>query len=199
MPLSIHSPYIVFENYIPAMSKLQISMQKGLSSVDESLNVHFQNIHRPFQDDHLSFYVKIKAVFFIGDSILAAPIYIYIQLGLHIPIYVIYVTPRAYYVNSKHIVGLLTHWDRVTYICVSYLTIIGPDDGLSPGRRQVIIWNNAGILLIGPWGTNFSKIVIGIQTYSFKKMHLKMSSAKWRPFCLGLNVLSLLTPLEGKL
>ena len=76
----------------------------------------------------------------------------------------------------------------MTHICVGNLTIIGPDSGLSPGRRQVIIWTNAWILLIGPWGTNFSAILVGIQTFSFKKMHLKMSSAKWRPFCLGLNV-----------
>ena len=48
---------------------------------------------------------------------------------------------------------------------------------------------NARILLIGPLGTNFIEVLIGIQTLSFKKMHLKMSSAKWRPFCLGLNVL----------
>ena len=27
-------------------------------------------------------------------------------------------------------------------------------------------------------------------TFSFNKMHLKMSSAKWRPFCLGLDVLN---------
>ena len=43
--------------------------------------------------------------------------------------------------------------------------------------------------LIGAWGTNFSDIVIKIRTFSFEKMHLKMSSAKWRPFCQGLNVL----------
>ena len=49
---------------------------------------------------------------------------------------------------------------------------------------------NAGILLIGPLGTNFSEILIGMQTFSFKKMHLKMSCAKWRPFSLGLNVLN---------
>ena len=74
-------------------------------------------------------------------------------------------------------------------MCVVKLTIIGSDNGLSPGRRQAIIWTNAGILLNGPLGTNFIQILIGIQTFSFKKMHLKMSSAKWRPFCLGLNVL----------
>ena len=77
---------------------------------------------------------------------------------------------------------VLIHWGQVTHICVSELTIIGSDSGLSPGRRQAIIWNNAGILLIGPLGTNSSEIVIGIPTFSFKKMHLKMSSAKWRPF-----------------
>ena len=84
----------------------------------------------------------------------------------------------------------LTHWGRVTHICVGKLNIIGSDNGLSPGRRQTIIWTNIGILLFGPLGTNFSEILIGIQTFSLKKMHLKMSSAKWRPFYLGLNVLS---------
>ena len=84
----------------------------------------------------------------------------------------------------------LTHWGRVTHICVSKLTIIGSDNGLSPDRRQAIIWTKAGILLIEHLGTKFSEISIGIQIFSFKKMRLKMSSAKWRPFCLGLNVLS---------
>ena len=83
----------------------------------------------------------------------------------------------------------LTHWGRVTHICVGKLTIIGSDNGLSPGRRQAIIWTNAGILLIRPLGTNFSEILIAIETFSFKKMHLKISSAKWRSFCLGFNVL----------
>ena len=77
----------------------------------------------------------------------------------------------------------------MTYICVSKLTIIGSDNGLSPGRRQAIIWTNGGILLIGTLGTNFCEILIEILTFSFKKMHLKISSAKWRPFCFGLNVL----------
>ena len=84
---------------------------------------------------------------------------------------------------------ILTHWGRVTHICINNLTIIGSDNGLLPGRRQAIIWTNAGILLIGPLGTNFSEILIEILTFSFKKMCLKVSFAKWRPFCLGLNVL----------
>ena len=86
----------------------------------------------------------------------------------------------------------LTHWGRVTHICVSTQTIIGSDNGLSPGRRQAIIWISAGILLIGPLGANFNEIVIEIDTFSFKKMHLKMSSGIWGPFCLGLHVLTII-------
>ena len=83
----------------------------------------------------------------------------------------------------------LTHWGRVMHICVSKLTIIGSDNGLLPGRRQAIIWTYAAILLIGPLGTNFNETSIEIHTFSSKKIHLKLWSWKWRPFCLGLNVL----------
>ena len=77
----------------------------------------------------------------------------------------------------------------MTQICVSKFTIIDSDNGLSPIRRQAIIWINAGILLIWTLGTNSSEILIQIHTFSNKKMHLKMSPGKCRPFCLGLNVL----------
>ena len=81
----------------------------------------------------------------------------------------------------------LTHWGWVKHIWVGNLTIIGSDNGLS--APQAIIWTNAWILLIGPLGTNFGEILIGIQIFSYKKLHLKTSSAKWRLFCLGLNEL----------
>ena len=70
----------------------------------------------------------------------------------------------------------LTHRGRVTHICVSELTNIGSDNGLSPGRRQAIIWTNVGILWIGPLGTNFNEMLIEIHAFSFTKIHLKMSS-----------------------
>ena len=82
-----------------------------------------------------------------------------------------------------------THWGRVMHICFGNLTIIGSDNGLAPGPHQAIIWTDAGILLIGPLGTNFSEILIEILRVSFKKLRLKGSSAKWWPFCLCLNVL----------
>ena len=77
-------------------------------------------------------------------------------------------------------------------MCISKLAIIVSDNGLSPGQRQAIIWTNAGMLLIGPLGTNFSEIFIKINSFSFMKMHLERLSAKRRPFCLGLNVLRML-------
>ena len=82
----------------------------------------------------------------------------------------------------------LTHWGHwVTHICVGNINIIGSDNGLPPSRRQAIMWINARILLIRPLGTNCSEILIKI--ISFNKMHLNVSSKKWRPFCLGVNVL----------
>ena len=83
----------------------------------------------------------------------------------------------------------LTHWGQLTHTCVSKLTVVGSDNDLSPGRDQTIIWTSAGILLTGPLGTNFSEILIEINIFSFKEMHLKISPGNWQPFCLGHSVL----------
>ena len=65
------------------------------------------------------------------------------------------------------------------------LVSIGSDNGLSPMRRQAITWTNACLLSIEPLGTNFSEVLIKIPNFSSMKMHLNISSAKWRPFCSG--------------
>ena len=44
------------------------------------------------------------------------------------------------------------------------------------------------IVTVTPLGTNFSEISIKIHIISFKKVHLKVLSAKWRPSCSGLIV-----------
>ena len=67
----------------------------------------------------------------------------------------------------------LTHWGRVTHICVNKLTIIC---SLAPSKRQAIIWTSAGILLIWLTGTNFNEILIEIYTFSFNKKYI----LKWR-------------------
>ena len=82
-------------------------------------------------------------------------------------------------------VDSITHWGRVTHICV-----ISSDNGLSHGGRQAFIRTKAGILLIGPLGTNFRENLIAIQTFSLKKIRLKMPSAKCCLFRSGLNATS---------
>ena len=84
----------------------------------------------------------------------------------------------------------LTHIeaDWCIYASINYANIVS-DNSLSPGRRQAIIWTNTGLLSFEPLWTKFSAILVKIQ-FSFDKMHAKISSAKWLPFCLSLNVLN---------
>ena len=51
--------------------------------------------------------------------------------------------------------------------------IIGSDNGLLPARCQAIIWTNAEILLIGPFGINFSEILIKFMHFHSRKCILK--------------------------
>ena len=75
-------------------------------------------------------------------------------------------------------------------------------------RRKTVeslrVWTAPSLYMNQCWdivnwtiGTNFSEIAIEIQTFSFKKMHLKMSYGKWRPFCLGLQCVKLWMPHPG--
>ena len=80
----------------------------------------------------------------------------------------------------------LTHSGRVPHICVSKRTIIGLDDGWSPGRRQTIIWTNAGILSIGPLGINLNRnLYIFIQENVFENVVRKLAAILSRPQCLN--------------
>ena len=102
---------------------------------------------------------------------------------------ILYKKTRILWCETVRSKMVLTHRGRLTHICVGKLTIIGSDNGLSPWRRQAIIWTNVGILLIRPLGTNFSEILIGIQMFSFKEMYLKnivceMAFILSRPQCV---------------
>ena len=77
----------------------------------------------------------------------------------------------------------------MTHICVNKLTIISSDNGLSPGRRQAIIWTNDGILLIGPLGTNISEILsknshIFIQENAFQNIICEVAAILSRTQCV---------------
>ena len=78
-----------------------------------------------------------------------------------------------------HFVQALTHLPLVPHICV------GKSGQHSFVQIMACRLGNAGLLPIGPLGTNFSEILIKTQNFSFMKMHLKISSAKWWPFCPG--------------
>ena len=65
------------------------------------------------------------------------------------------------------------------------MTRISSDNGLAPEQYQDIFWTNTGILLIGPLGTNFSEILIEIQTVFFNIIRLKMLSANIDHFVLA--------------
>ena len=54
--------------------------------------------------------------------------------------------------------------------------------------RQAIFSTNARMMLFGPLEIKFSEILIEIDTFSFKKMGLKMSPVKWRSYLPSLNI-----------
>ena len=68
-----------------------------------------------------------------------------------------------------------TQFRLVPHICVSEAPVWIKN---STGTKY-------GFLSNGLLGTNFSEIWIKILHVSFMKMHLNVSSAKWRPFCSG--------------
>ena len=67
------------------------------------------------------------------------------------------------------------------YVSVNQVSL-GLDNGLLPVRYQAITWTNADLLSIEHLRTKFSENWIETENFSFIKMHLKMPSAKWRPF-----------------
>ena len=106
---------------------------------------------------YISWYLQVHPVIFTRTS---HDIFKYISWYLHRCVVFCFVVV---------VLLLLTHWGRVMHICVGNLTIIGSDNGLLPGRRQAIIWTNAGILLIGPLGTNFSEFLFEIKPFHSRK------------------------------
>ena len=94
-------------------------------------------------------------------------------------------------------ISSLTHWGRVTHICVSKITIMGSDNGLSPDRRQAIIWTNARLLSIKPLRTYLNENLIKKQQFSLKKnarenVVWKMASILSRLQCVNNEFLNFL-------
>ena len=136
--------------------------------------------------------ISITDIFHWRFSIYPSPIYRYllilqphtssrdpkISLGQTIPVeesVCIFVWKNKQIDAALCLSHTLTHQGRVTHICVNEIIIIGSDNVLSPERRQTIIWTNDGILLIGPFGTNFSEILS-----EFKQFHSRKCTWKCR-------------------
>ena len=144
------------------------SMHMSIRQATHELHDHLFRTFSPGKLIQINWYFSTYDIIAIGSKI-TRNIVVSIWTAMH------FLSNVSF--KQNHLIYQLTHWGRVTHICVGKLTNIGSDNGLSPGRRQAIIWTNAGILLMGPLGTNFGEFLIVIHTFSFNKMHLKMSSA----------------------
>ena len=84
----------------------------------------------------------------------------------------------------------LTHWGQETHICVDNLTMIGSDNGLSPGRRQAIIriqcWNivNWKLRNILQWNIN-RNVYIFIEENAFESVVRKMAATLSQSHCVN--------------
>ena len=88
--------------------------------------------------------------------------------------------------KPRNTANVLSHWGRVTHICVGKLTNFVSDNGLLSGRRQGHYLNQCWNIVNWTLRENLQWNLIGI----IEENALKMSSTKWRPFCLSLNVLN---------
>ena len=79
------------------------------------------------------------------------------------------------------------------HICISKVTVIGPDIGLSPERRQAILWTNAGILFIGTLGTKIQwnlkqNSYIFILENAFENVICEIAGILSRSQCVNLSI-----------
>ena len=77
--------------------------------------------------------------------------------------------------------AFVCHWSGSSLVQVMACRLFG---------AKPFTWTNGAILSIGHLGTNFGEFYLKFKHFRWIKMHSKMSSAKWRPFCLGLDVVS---------
>ena len=89
------------------------------------------------------------------------------------------------YTASDQIMMLwLTHWGRVTHICVGKLTIIGSDNGLAPTRNQcwdIVNWNLRNKL---QWNLKRNSYIF-IQENAFENVVWRMAAILSRPQCVN--------------
>ena len=86
-----------------------------------------------------------------------------------------------------HHIWFLIEAEWRIYALMSWINT-GSNNALLPVRHIAIICTNADILFTRSPGTYFNESLFQIQPFALKQMHLKMSSAKYRPSRIGLNI-----------
>ena len=145
--------YILISNEVSTTPVLKSSVNCGHLQTRLKTVLYSYWIRAELDTDHLvGLYTMVKTPWLIR---MAINFHLSFRIRLWTLVHVLIICYESY----LRTLALLTHWGRVTHICVSNSTITGSDNGLSPGRHQAIIWTNAGILLIRTLGTNFSEIL----------------------------------------
>ena len=79
----------------------------------------------------------------------------------------------------------LTHWGRMSHICHKFVwTIACRLLAAKPLSDPMLIYCR-----LDPSEQTSGELLLDIHIFSFRGIRLIISSAKWLPFCLGLNVL----------
>ena len=85
-------------------------------------------------------------------------------------------------------IHVVLYWGWMTHVCVNKLTIIGSDIGLSPSRRQNIIWTDD--IVIRNLGPNFSEFLSKIHSTfihenAFENVACELAASLSRPQCVN--------------
>ena len=154
------------------------------------IGCHFADntLKRIFLNENVRIFIKISLKFVSKGSINNIPALAQIM---------VWCQPGNKPLSEPKMVRLLTYicitrsqWfnplrpgDAYIYTCPDTLSSLAQCNGLLPVRHQAITWNQCWLIILNNctlW-KQFSEIQTKIY-FSCKKIHLKMSAAKW-PFC----------------
>ena len=91
-------------------------------------------------------------------------------------------SPFLWWASIQPTSRCLTHWVRVTHLCVSELTIIGSANGLSPSHYMYQCWNNVNSNLRNKLQWNLKRnSCIFVQENAFEYVVCEIASILSRP------------------
>ena len=97
---------------------------------------------------------------------------------------------ECYEFKPKHLQCPKHYWFHIPLHKLSQVVVVTFANSSPPSATYILQWIEAALVEIMACRLN-QLILIKIQNFSFTKMHPKISSAKWRPFCPGGDELSI--------